>query len=124
MAAWATFLTACSVTTLEGERIGMRDEAFAAYVERVFRAQNRVATSLAFELEREDIDSSRYAALEAAELELLDACAGLNELAIAARDGRAARGLGAARRARSAADCERATIAAERLLRAGAEPSG
>jgi hypothetical protein len=59
--------------------------------------------------------------LEAAELELLLACRGLNELARAQRDGEAIGGFGGLKRARGAPDCERATrratVAAESLFR-------
>ena len=45
-------LCACaSVTTAAGERLALTSPEFRAYVERVFREQNRVASELAFELE-------------------------------------------------------------------------
>lgn len=94
----------------------MTSPAFATYVEGVFRHQNEVATELAFEMELEEWGSERYGRLEAAEAQLLDACAGLNELANRQRDGRSVRGPAAARRARGAADCERAALRAERAL--------
>ncbi len=105
------------VTTLDGERLAVRSEAFAAYVEEVFREQNRAATSLAFALE-DSADVVRLDALEAAEETLLDACAGLNALATTRRDGGragAVRGLSAAR---EAPRCERATADAWAVLEA------
>jgi hypothetical protein len=103
------------VVTLEGERIALRSERFAEYVEHVFREQNRVATELAFALE-DATDTERRDALESAEETLLTACGGLNELAAARRDGErlgAVRGLAAAR---AAPDCERASADAAALL--------
>lgn len=111
-----------SVTTLEGERIAMASDEFPAYVEEVFRRQNAVASNLAFAMELESQDSARYRALESAELDLLDACAGLNDLANERRNGGTPRGLSAARRVRGAADCERAAARAEQVL-AAREPS-
>lgn len=104
-----------SVTTLDGERLSVRSDAFASYVERVFREQNRVATALAFAFEDAALPA-RIDALEAAEEALLTACAELNALAAARRGGERLgpmRGLSAARQA---PDCERATAGASRLL--------
>ena len=103
------------VTTLDGQRLSIRSEAFADYVEEVFREQNRVATELAFALEDSN-DPDRVEALEIAEEGLLAACAELNALAAARRDGARMgprQGLAAARRA---PDCERASADASRLL--------
>ncbi|HUF72774.1 MAG TPA: hypothetical protein VMR74_07750 [Gammaproteobacteria bacterium] len=106
----------CAVTTVDGERLRVRSDAFPDYVESVFRRQNEIATALALAIDDETPGSGRYAALEAAELELLTACRGLNELAEASRDGEGPRGLAALQRARLAPDCERATNnAAEEL---------
>ena len=63
----------------------LRPREFRAYVERVFREQNRVADELAFALEA---PGAERAELGAAEQRLLDACAGVNELATARRDER------------------------------------
>ena len=105
-----------AVTTEEGERLSVRSEGFAEYVERVFREQNRVATELAFALEDAPVGSARFDALDAAEELLLSACAGLNELAAARRDGGRAGGLRGLRAARQAPACERATSAAAAAL--------
>src|SRR4051812_5468360 len=70
-----------TVTTVDGQRIGLTSAEFRAYVERVFRDQNRVASDLGFALEdRTD------PALAVAEDDLLAACAGVNELATLRRD--------------------------------------
>lgn len=106
----------CAVTTAGGERLQVGSEAFRAYVERVFREQNRVATDLAFALEAEGLSAEREAELEAAEQGLLDACAELNELAAARRDNERLGTVAEARAARSAPDCERAAAAAARVL--------
>lgn len=111
------FAAGCSaVETIDGERLGVRSEAFADYVESVFRRQNAVATELAFALEAEELDTPRYARLESAEVALLDACAGLNEIAAGRRDRQEVGGLRALRAARRTPDCERATREAEALL--------
>jgi len=103
-------LAACAtVTTDDGTRLSLASAEFRAYVERVFREQNRVADELAFALESGGAGATE---LEEAEQGLLDACAGLNELATARRDERR---LGLAQRAEAARgvpDCERAARAA------------
>lgn len=105
-----------SVVTLDGERLGVRSDAFRDYVERVFREQNRVATALAFALEDER-DPERLDVLESAEAALLDACAGLNEIAALRRDGDRLGRLRALDAARAAPACERAAAEAEALLK-------
>jgi hypothetical protein len=109
-------LCGCAVTAVDGTRMGLRSDPFADYVESVFRRQNEVASELALALEREDPDSERYGELDAAELELLESCVGLNELAARQRDGDPLGGLKALKRARQAPDCERATAAALNLV--------
>jgi hypothetical protein len=93
-----------------------RSDAFADYFESVFRNQNELADRLAAALDEADPDSARYAALDAAELDLLTSCRGVNELARRRQNGESAGGLGALKRARQAPDCERATQAAAALL--------
>lgn len=112
----AVLATACAVTTADGERLAVGSDEFGDYVERVFREQNRVATELTFELEREDLSAARIDALETAERALLDSCAELNALAAARRDDEALGRLAAARAARTAPECERAARAAVELL--------
>lgn len=108
--------TGCAVRSLDGERLPVRSEAFADYVETVFRRQNEVATELAFAFDDLDPGSELYARLENAESALLDACRGLNQIAQRRRDGDPLGGLGALSRARQAPACERATLAAEAAL--------
>jgi hypothetical protein len=101
-----------AVSTAGGEPLSLRSPEFRAYVERVFREQNRVADELAFALEA----VPARAGLTAAEQALLTACAGLNELATSRRDERR---LGLQQRiaaARSVPGCERATQSAAVLL--------
>jgi len=93
-----------------------RSEAFGDYVEAVFRRQNSVATELTLALDEADPDSGRFGRLEDAELDLLQACRGLNQLAQSRRAGSAPRGPGALRRARQAPECERAAASAAALL--------
>ena len=112
-----SLVAACApVTSLDGQRMPMRSDAFSEYVESVFRQQNDVATQLAFALDREEFDSPSYVLLEAAELGLLEACAGLNDLAVRRRDGSSAGGLGAARAARRAPACEQAAVEAQAVI--------
>lgn len=113
---FAVLTGACAVTTAGGERLAVGSDRFRSYVERVFRKQNRVATELAFALEREGLPRERVRALESAEAELLEACAELNELAAARRDGEALGTVAEAGASRSAPECERATLAARRVL--------
>jgi hypothetical protein len=77
-------LSGCAaVSTADGDRLSLQSEEFRAYVERVFREQNRVADELAFELEA---PGSERGVLAVAEQRLLEACAAVNELATARRD--------------------------------------
>jgi hypothetical protein len=114
----AALLAACAaVTTADGTRLDFGSDEFRAYVERVFREQNKTASDLAFALD--DATAAGGAEprdLAAAEEALLAACAGLNELATSRRD---AQHLGlrrSAAAARGAPDCERATSAAQAAL--------
>jgi len=109
-------LGGCAVTATDGTRMGLRSDEFADYVESVFRRQNEVASALALELDAEDPGSERYDELDAAELALLNACVGINELAARQRDGDPLGGLRALKRARQAPECERATAAALNLV--------
>ena len=109
-------LAACAVTGTDGTRMRLRSEAFSTYVEAVFRRQDALRTEIATALDAERPDSERFLALEDAELVLLRACRGLNELAEASRDGERPRGPGALKRARQAPDCERAVEEAADLL--------
>ena len=108
-----------AVATVGGERLRVGSDAFADYVESVFRRQNALATELAFAMEREHFDSPHYVELESAELAMLEACAGLNEIAAGRQSRRETGRLRALRAARRAPDCERAALAAEALLRDG-----
>jgi hypothetical protein len=118
LAAAAALPIACAVTTADGTRLGLTSSEFRAYVERVFRDQNKVASDLAFALD--DATASGGTAppeLSAAEDALLKACAGLNELATSRRDQADLGVRKSASAARSAPDCERATQAAQMALR-------
>jgi hypothetical protein len=100
------------VPTADGERLRLASPEFRVYVERVFREQNRVADALAFALEA----PAPQSALAAVEERLLEACAGVNELATARRD-ETELGIGASvRAARTVPDCEEAALAAEAAL--------
>ena len=113
-------LAGCAtVSTTDGERLAVTSQEFRVYVERVFREQNRVADELAFALEAPDGSPE---GLAVAEQRLLDACAGVNELATARRDERR---LGVRRNlsaARSVSECDRTTRTVEELLTSGRAP--
>ena len=110
-------ISGCAVTSADGARMQPKSAAFAAYVEAVFRRQNEIATELALALDDEDPESVRFRELEDAELALLTACRGLNQMALSQRDGERVRGLSALKRARQAPACETASSAAAALLR-------
>ena len=117
LAGAAALLAACAVTTADGRRLGLASSEFRAYVERVFRDQNKVASDL--ELEVDDATAAGDSAppeLTAAEDALLKACAGVNELATSRRDQEDLGVRKSASAARSAPECERATRAAQAAL--------
>ncbi len=102
-----------TVSTADGERLRLASAGFRDYVERVFREQNRVAAELAFALEAPGPQRDE---LSGAEQRLLDACAGVNELATARRDERRLGVRRSVASARSVPGCERAARAAARLI--------
>jgi hypothetical protein len=108
-------LPACAVSTAGGERLTLTSPEFRAYVERVFRDQNRIADELAFALES---PAGEQDALAAAEQGLLAACAGVNELATARRDAQRLGPRRSAQAARTVPRCEAATQAAATTLAA------
>lgn len=110
-----------AVTTLDGRQLHVGSEAFRDYVEKVFREQNRTATRLAFALESEGLSAGALKALSAAETSLLDACAGLNEIATSRRDNQSLGKLHQLHAARQAPGCERATRNAQQALGRGSE---
>jgi hypothetical protein len=110
-----------AVTTLDGRQLRVGSEAFRDYVEKVFREQNRTASRLAFALESEGLSADAADALSAAETSLLDACAGLNEIATSRRDNRSLGKLRQLNAARQAPECERATHGAQQALRRESE---
>jgi hypothetical protein len=101
-----------AVATVDGERLSLASAEFRSYVERVFREQNRVADEVAFALEAPGGEPD----LAAAEQRLLEACAGVNELATARRDQRRLGVRRSASLARTVPECEAATRAANALL--------
>lgn len=107
---------ACAVVTGDGTRLRPGSDAFADYVESVFRQQNEVLSALAFALDAADPDSATYVVLEEAEAEVLELCDGLNALATARQRGERVGGLGALGTARRAPECARVSEAARTLL--------
>lgn len=112
----AVGLGGCAVTSLDGQRLRLQSDAYADYVERVFRLQSDVSTELAFLLADENPGSPRYPLLEDADDAVWAACLGLNELAAEQQNGDRPGGLGALQRARAVPECERAATAAAELL--------
>jgi hypothetical protein len=111
----AIALSGCAaVTTADGERLNLTSPEFRSYVERVFREQNRLADELAFAAE----DGEGGAAIAAAEDALLEACAGVNELATSRRDEQRLGIKRSAAAARSVPQCETASRAASAALAA------
>jgi hypothetical protein len=109
-------LSSCAaVPTADGQRLRLTSDEFRAYVERVFRDQNRVADELAFALES---DAGEGGELAAAEQRLLESCAAVNELATARRDQQDLGMRRSASAARTVPECEEATRGAEALLAA------
>lgn len=101
--------------------MGLASPELRAYVEAVFRDQNAAASDLAFAIEEHgssapDADPAAARDLDMAEEALLGACAGLNELATARRDGERLGLRRSAALAREAPDCDRATRAARAVL--------
>ncbi|MGI9258669.1 MAG: hypothetical protein ACR2QQ_07530 [Gammaproteobacteria bacterium] len=103
---------ASTVTTLDGRHLRLSSLEFGLYFERVFRDQNEVATVLAF-AQSDVADGSEFVALED---DLLAACAGLNELALASRDGRSLSRRRQAGLAATAPACEEAVANVRRSL--------
>jgi hypothetical protein len=113
----AALLAGCAVTTADGTRLGLASGEFRTYFERVFRDQNKVASDLAFAVDDATAaGGSPPAELAAAEDGLLQACAGVNQLATSRRDQEDLGVRKSASAARSAPDCERATRAAQAAL--------
>jgi hypothetical protein len=106
----------CAVSSQDGQRMRLKSDAYADYVEQVFQHQSEISTELAFVLADEDPDSPRFARLEDAELDVLDACRGLNELASAQRSGTRPGGFAALKQSRQVPECELAADAAATAL--------
>jgi len=107
-------LTGCAgaVTTAEGDRVRLRSAAFAAWAEDVFRLQNEALDLLAFALDERSDD----APLLEAEDRVLDACAGLNAVAVRRQRGAGTRPFQDLSAARAVPDCEAAARSAIELL--------
>ena len=103
-----------TITTSGGDVLSVGSAEFRDYVERTFREQNRWADELLYA--QETAEGERYAALIDIEDVLLTACAGLNELALAQRDGRSIGRLRQARLARTAPACEAGAVRAREFL--------
>lgn len=107
------------VRTAEGQRLGLTSAEFRAYVERVFREQNRLADEVAFALEG---PGAERAELVTAEQRLLEACAGVNELATARRDRERIGLRRSSNAARTVPKCEAATRSIAALLEETGQP--
>lgn len=118
VAAAAAVAGCAGVLTADGERLRTASPEFRAYVEGVFRAQNRVASALAFALEDVPVPpvEPEDVALAAAETRLIEHCARLNEMAALRRDDARAGLRRSVAAAREAPRCEAAAREAEALL--------
>lgn len=112
LAVGAVLAGCAGVRTLDGQRLALTSPEFRAYVERVFREQNRLADELAFAAE----GGEGGASLESAEQALLEACSGVNELATSRRDDARLGLRRSAAAARSVPQCEAASRAAAAAL--------
>lgn len=113
----AAGLSACAaVTTPGGRRLRVGSSDFRRYVESVFREQNRVETQLNFALAGDDLKPRDRKALQRADTVLLEACAGLNEIAASRENNEQLGKLRQLRAARRAPRCERAAAAARGAL--------
>lgn len=106
-------LAGCAVLTADGDRLSLTSPEFRAYVERVFREQNKVADRFAFALEDA---ANPPAEVAAAEQSLLTACSDLNQLATARRDERRLSLRQRSAAARSVPECERTMRASAAAL--------
>ena len=110
-------LSACTaVTTAGGRHLRVTSEAFRSYVESVFREQNRVETKLSFALAGSALSDADRTALQEADTALLDACAGLNEIATSRENQERMGKLRQLRAARRAPVCEKTTERARDVL--------
>lgn len=102
-----------SLITGAGEQLRIGSDEFAEYAQDVFRLQNEVLDGLAFALE----DAPDNAALIAAEDAVLEACAGLNDIAVRRQRGEGTRLVRDARTARAVPECESAAATGALLVR-------
>lgn len=112
LVALLTLQGCAAVRTADGERLALTSPELAAYVERVFREQNRVADELAFVLE----EAAEAGEWLVAEQRLLDACQGVNELATAQRDERRLGAAHSVRAVRTVPQCEQVARSTAALL--------
>jgi len=104
----------------DGRTLRATDDEFRSHAEAVFRRQNRTLVEIG---ERSDSvsasDSAAAEALVRAEMQMLEACAPLNQLAIARRDGNSLPKPRLWEVAESVPECDASTREARRLLGPG-----
>jgi len=103
----------------DGNRIRTTSAEFSDYAARVFRLHNKVTTDLAYaldEIEFSDESNGAFSRLIDADDRMLQACSAVDDVAIARRDGNRVSLRQLNRAAKFIADCESATIEAERLI--------
>lgn len=111
----ALMLSACTTPFLGGYgEYGQTKEEFTRYVEAVFRLQNNVTSELMLVQDVDDADLQT--ALSAAEQNMHQACAALNEYAERDSDGLNIGLLLQRKVEKSAADCEQAALKVKALL--------
>ena len=107
------------ITAANGDRMRANSQEFRDYARHVFEMHNEAVTKIAYtldDLESDPDQIDRYNGIADADDHMMDACAGLDKLAIARRDGKQLKMSELAGVASSIPDCERATAQATRLI--------
>lgn len=114
-------LAACApyITAANGDRIRANSQEFRDYARQVFEMHNDAVTRIAYaldDLESDPDQIDRYNGIVDADDRMMDACAELNNAAVARRDGKQLGLHELAGVASSIPDCERATTQATQLI--------
>ncbi len=121
MVAGLLVLAGCApyITAANGDRMRANSQEFRAYARQVFEIHNEAVTKIAYaldDLESDPDQIDRYNGIVDADDRMMDACAELNQLAIARRDDKQVGLSELAGVASSVPDCERATAQATQLI--------
>ncbi len=121
VAAGLLALAGCApyITAANGDRMRANSQEFRDYARQVFEMHNEAVTTIAYaldDLESDPDQIDRYNGIVDADDRMMDACAELNQLAIARRDDKQVGLSELAGVASSIPDCERATAQATQLI--------